>query len=230
MRRILLMMLLILAACQQAPAQELPTVAVLASPTSVPPTEPPSETPIPTAVPPSATPTTSPTSTQTASPTTSPTETATPLPPTQTPSPTQDSATAFVISTRAAAIELTPRIATLTPVPPGANAPIQNEPQVMADIIITERQFQTAVDDAVQANPAIQSAAIDFTPSGMNVELTALAGQAYVTGEVQISHSGKRYIRHDLHRRHQCQRCRTAGDLCSTGQRRFLQHDRRHTG
>jgi hypothetical protein len=189
MRRILLIIFLALAACQQAPSpQDLPTVAVLptltATDTEVPATDtptasdtplPPTMTPTPRAslVPPTATP----------SVTRTPSESQTPS---LTPFPTQDEATAAMIATRIAAVELTPRLITLTPVPPGGNAPLQPGPQVMADIIISERQFQIALDDAVAGHPDIQQADVEFSPSGIEIELTAQAGEAFITGRVEI--------------------------------------------
>lgn len=189
MRRILLILILVMAACQQAPSpQDLPTVAVLPSATATHTEVPATDTPTAsdTPVPPSTTPTPRSSlvpATATASATRTPNESETPS---LTPFPTQDSATAAALSTRIAAVELTPRIITLTPVPPGGNAPVQSGPQVMADVIISERQFQIALDDAVGTHPDIQQADVAFSSSGLNIELTAQAGEAFITGRVQI--------------------------------------------
>ncbi|MBZ0303823.1 MAG: hypothetical protein K8J31_29045, partial [Anaerolineae bacterium] len=74
----------------------------------------------------------------------------------------------------------------LTPVPPGANAPLRTTPVVMADAVITEQDFQQAVNRAIADIDSIQVATIDFVPGGIHVELTALGGVAFVTGEVQV--------------------------------------------
>src|SRR5690606_4161704 len=78
------------------------------------------------------------------------------------------------------------RFATLTPVSGGANAPARSTPVLMADVVITERDFQRAVDQAVAAIDSIQLATVDFVPDGIDVELTALGGVAYVTGQVRV--------------------------------------------
>lgn len=78
------------------------------------------------------------------------------------------------------------RFATLTPAPPGENRPIRTTPVVMADVVITQGDFQRAMDTALEGHEAIQGAEIDFVPDGINVELTALGGAAYITGRVKV--------------------------------------------
>jgi hypothetical protein len=78
------------------------------------------------------------------------------------------------------------RFATLTPVPQGGNQPIRTTPVVMADVVITQGDFQRAVDLALEGNDTIQGAEIDFVPDGIDVELTALGGVAYISGRVKV--------------------------------------------
>jgi hypothetical protein len=169
------------AACQ--PAAEpppLPTLVTLddatAPPTPTPESAPASptadanavEVTAETAVPETATPQASATliPSATFTPTTLPTET---LPPVVTapPSPTLPAV----------------RIVTLTPAP--GQAP--TTPQALADLVITERQFQEEVDRRIASIDSIQDARIDFTPQGISAELTALGGTAFITGNVQVN-------------------------------------------
>lgn len=60
-------------------------------------------------------------------------------------------------------------------------------PQVVADVVITERQFQEAVSREIEGSETIQRALVDFVPEGINVQLTAQGGQAFITGDVFIS-------------------------------------------
>ena len=161
---------LIAAACQPAPQPtlELPTLAVLPSLT---PSDEPTNTPTITLTPrPSDTP--------------APTLTSTP-PPTDTPRPTQTRAlldpTAAGNATSTAIVQEAPRFSTVTP---SANGGETN--QVVADVVITEAQFQEELDQQIADKPSIQSARIDFVPEGMEVELTALGGQAFITGRVMV--------------------------------------------
>lgn len=78
------------------------------------------------------------------------------------------------------------RRSTLTPVPPGANAPARTEGEVMADLAITEGEFQREMLQAIAAMDAVQNAEVDFIPGGIDVTLTALGGQAFVTGKVLV--------------------------------------------
>lgn len=78
------------------------------------------------------------------------------------------------------------RFATLTPAPQGGNQPIRTTPLVMADVVITQGDFQRAMDAALADHDTIQGAEIDFVPGGIDVELTALGGAAYITGRVKV--------------------------------------------
>jgi hypothetical protein len=78
------------------------------------------------------------------------------------------------------------RFATLTPAPQGDNQPIRTTPVVMADVVITQGDFQRAMDAALVDNETIQGAEIDFVSGGIDVELTALGGVAYITGRVKV--------------------------------------------
>jgi hypothetical protein len=166
---------LLIAACQPDTSglpQELPTLAVLASltptldvdvPTAEPTAVPDTNTPPPTE--------TIPRPTDVPQPTNTPRPTATPIDPTQ--------AAAVALT---AAVDLAPRIITLTP---NANA-VVGTAQVLADVIITESQFQQAMNAAIAEISNIQQAYVDFQPDGIYVDLTALGGQAYIAGRVQV--------------------------------------------
>jgi hypothetical protein len=176
-----LLLILLAAACQPAvPQGDLPTLAVL--PTDIP-------TEISTATP---TLTHTPSPTDTPQPTDTPSDTATPtetLFPSNTPiateqnTPTTEPTFASAASATAAILEA-PRFSTLTP--PPAGTPLPSTPQVAADVTITEAQFQEEVNAQIANIPAIESAKINFVTDGISVELTALGGEAYVTGRVLV--------------------------------------------
>lgn len=166
---LLLILIAASAACQPAPEPtlELPTLAVLPSLT---PTDKPTMTPTLTLTPrPSDTP--------------APTFTWTPLP-TSTPRPTQTQTpidpTVAGAATSTAAAQEAPRFYTLTP---SGN---ETSSQLMADVVITEAQFQQELNKQIASIAAIQSARVDFVPEGIQVELTALGGAAYITGRVIV--------------------------------------------
>lgn len=150
------------AAAQPTPTQEsAPDAAEAAAVPSDTPQAPPAASDTPTAL---------------ASATLIPSATFTPLPPT-TPPPT-------------ATPDLPPtptlpavRISTVTPPPGGAAA----TPLALADLVITERQFQDEIDRRVPSMDTIQRVRVDFTPQSINAELTALGGTAFVTGNVQLN-------------------------------------------
>lgn len=159
---------MMIASCQPAAdtPQTLPTLAVLpsltpveASPEAVQPT-------VETGVPPTSTPL--PTEQAEAT----ETEASTEAPPTATPVP------AVTIEIREEV-----RFATLTPDPQGAAS---GTPLLMADVVITQGEFQRAVDAALGGRRSIQAASVDFVPDGIEVELTALGGVAYITGRVKL--------------------------------------------
>lgn len=177
-----LLLILLVAACQpNTPQGELPTVAVL-----------PSETPTLTATPtdtltPTVTPTDTPGPTDT--PTASSTPTDTPIPSnapkaTATTVPTTEPTTAAIATGTAAVLEA-PVFSTLTLAPNAV--PPTGTPIVVADVIITEPQFQEEVNAHLPNIPAIQSARVNFVKDGISVDLTALGGEAYVTGRVLIN-------------------------------------------
>lgn len=190
--RVLLVFLTILlvSACQPAdqPTLVLPTLASLPSVT---PTESASATLSDTAAPsdtatlrPSRTPRNTSTPTPSRTPTLTPTATQTPtitLTPSNTPNPTS-----ALIASGTAAVEEAPRFSTFTPVPPGAPTAVLTTPQVIADVIITERQFQEEVNLRLASYSSMQRALVDFTPGVIAVQLTALGGEAFITGNVQV--------------------------------------------
>ena len=58
--------------------------------------------------------------------------------------------------------------------------------QVIADVVITEAQFQEELDRQIADKSSIQSARVDFVPEGIQVELTALGGEAFIAGKVMV--------------------------------------------
>lgn len=180
----------VVASC--APADDtLPTLVPTLTPSSQPPTPTltatPSDTPAPT-VTPSDTPT--PTETFTPTQTLTPSSTWTPSP-TATPSatftPTTNPTVQAAITATAAEL-LRPRLATFTPAPPGV--PVRptstGTPQVIADVVITEVQFQQEVNRLLVGKRDVSQAEIDFTPQGVRVVLSASGGQAITSGEFTV--------------------------------------------
>lgn len=180
MSRLLIALLLLAAACAPAEPPELPTLAVL--PTATPEATP-TATPTLTHTPaPTLTPSVTPTLTRTPTPTDTPPPTRTPTF-TPTPSVTIPPATANAATATEAALRI-PRFATFTP---GPGAPPPGTPALLADVVITERQFQEVVNARLPAIPSIAGAILDFVPGGINVELTAQGGAALTTGRVFVS-------------------------------------------
>lgn len=174
---VLLMAVVMISACQPTASgnnQTLPTLAVLPSLT---PSEEPTATEMPSA-------TVEATDTAVPSPTRTPPPTSTHAP-TNTPTPPDPTVVAAASAT--VGMQEAPSFATLTPVPAGVNAPVMTTPQVLADVVITEVQFQEELNAQIRAFESIQDARIDFTETGINVELTALGGQAFITGNVFLS-------------------------------------------
>jgi hypothetical protein len=177
-----LLLIMLIAACQpDTPQGDLPTLAVLPSdiPTdTVTPTETLTSTPLPTDTPgPTDTPTDTATPTETLIPSNTPRATALP-------SQTVEPTSAAIASATAAVLEA-PHFSTLTPAP--GVTPIPGTPQRAADVTITEGQFQEEVNLRLPNIPAIQTARVNFVPDGISVDLTALGGDAYVTGVVVVS-------------------------------------------
>jgi len=178
-----LFLLIFLAACQPAaPQGELPTLAVLPSlepsaEASAMPTL--TETPENTALP-----------SETPIPSVTPTVTNTPPPtfpprPTQTPVATIEPTLAANASATAAIIEA-PIFSTFTPAPGGSTV-LGGTPAQLADVTITQGQFQEEVSLRLPNYPSIDRAIVDFVPGGINVELTASGGEALITGRVFVS-------------------------------------------
>jgi hypothetical protein len=180
------LLLVLIAACQPAtPAtQELPTVAVLPSATpteSIPATTTLEATPMP------ATATAGPGIPIEASATDVQTNTAIPsrtprrVTPTNTVAPTQ-----AAIGTATQAVLEAPRFVTFTPAPAGAQLP-PGAPQQFADVVINEAQFQEEVNLKLLTYPNLESAVVDFVPSGIDVRLTAYDGTGLVSGNVLVA-------------------------------------------
>lgn len=173
-----LSMVLLVAACQQAESATplIPTEFVLPTETATA-----TDTPTPTATytpSPTHTATASPTPTDTATPTNTPVDTATPsITPNQ---------TVAAAASATAEIEEAPVFSTLTPLPPGSNPP-PGTPQMAADVVITERQFQEELDIALNEMPEVQNASVDFVDGGILINLTARVGaSASTTAELFI--------------------------------------------
>lgn len=186
MRQVVLVVLIIffVAACQPAAQDDdaLPTLAELPTET---PTDEPTDTPEPTETP---------TDTDTPEATETPTDTDTPqatstmtLIPSNTPSntPTVDP-TKAAIGTATSFVEEAPSFATLTPAPAGADVrpTSTGTPEIVADVIITEFQFQEEVDRLLFDQSRIELADINFVPGGIEVEMRALGGEAITVGTV----------------------------------------------
>ncbi len=177
-----LLLIILVTACQPAaPQGDLPTLAVFPTETA---TDEPTATQTLTFTPlPTDTPGPTDTSTATATPTETLVPSNTPRA-TAEPSQTIEPTSAAVASATAAVLEA-PRFSTLTPAP--GVTPIPGTPQRAADVTITEGQFQEEVNLRLPNIPAIQSAKVNFVADGISVDLTALGGDAYVTGKVLVS-------------------------------------------
>jgi hypothetical protein len=177
-----LLLMFLVAACQpNEPQGDLPTLAVLPSesPTA---TATPTETLTPTVTPtdtpgPTDTPTNTPTPSDTPIPSPTPRNTATTVP--------TGEPTSAAIATGTAAVLEAPVFSTLT-LAPDVPRPT-GTPLVAADVVITEPQFQEEVNAHLADIPAIESARVNFVKDGISVELTALGGDAYITGRVLVS-------------------------------------------
>lgn len=183
MRVIAFCLIVLMAACAPTSPQatlELPTLAVLPSLT---PLDAPADAITETA------PTDTLTPANTLPPSATPTQTATTRP-TSTPRPTQTipatvEPTRAAINTATQAVLEAPRFSTFTPAP-GGEVPA-GTPAQLADVVITEQQFQEALDARLVTSASIDRAAVDFVRGAINVELTALGGEALTTGIVTIS-------------------------------------------
>lgn len=175
------------AACQPAvtPERTLPTVVELPSETHTPAA---TDTPTLTDTPPAthtSTATFTPSATQTASdtPTATLTETEAPTLP-----PTIDTTLRAVASATAFAVER-PVFSTFTPVPTGQVAPPTSTgtPEVIAEVLITERQFQEEVNLKIGEMPQVDRAIVDFVPQGIVITVTALGDDnAFTTADLLI--------------------------------------------
>jgi hypothetical protein len=90
--------------------------------------------------------------------------------------------------TATAAIIEAPTLATLTPIPVGAQITARptstGTPLVTADVIITEDQFQEQLELLLADNPAVDSLKVDFEPESIIITLTASGGSAFASGTV----------------------------------------------
>ncbi len=173
MKFLALLLLLLLSACAgSSPPEAVPTLLQL--PTDVPlevspetptdaPNDAPSITPSPDAPAVTEPPSLTPRSTR---------------PPTQTPA-----VTAVPVTATPETVVIVPTIAQLPTLPP------VDVPMVETDIIITEIEFQTALEAGIAGNPNINEVLVDFVAGdvqGVQVRMTAPGGQALVTGDVFI--------------------------------------------
>lgn len=188
-RTALIILLAFLAAACQPSDTEVPTLFVLPSLTPVP-TETSTATPTDTDVP---TETSLPTETNT--PTDIPTETLTPSDtptPSRTPVPSATpNATGAAIGTATAQVLEAPVISTFTPLPPGIIGAVRptstGTPEVIADVVITQAQFQEEIDRILEDNPDVGDVEILLGEAGLFVTLTASGGEALTTGRFLIN-------------------------------------------
>lgn len=168
-----ILVLLVLSACQPASDDALPTLAQL-------PTTEPSPTLSPTPED-TRTPTPSPTPEDTATPTPSPTSTTTPTL-TRTPTPTQTlipavANTAAAVSSATAVVLEQPTLSTFTPIPPGvvvrARPTSTGTPEVNADVVITQIQLQEEVDRIIITNRSPSLINVNIIDGGIDLVITA---------------------------------------------------------
>jgi hypothetical protein len=194
MRRIALIIViaLVAAGCQPANDVVVPTLLVLPSVTptlTATATASPTETEVAT-----ETPTNTPLPTETNTPTQTPTDTLTPSitpTPSRTPVPSATpNVTSAAMGTATAQVLEAPRFATFTALPPGVIVAVRptstGTPQVVADVIITQSQFQEEVDRILAGNPDVSQAQISIAPEGVIVNLTATGADAFATGRFLI--------------------------------------------
>ncbi len=182
---LLVIMSFILVACQPSgePVGELPTLVQFPTETNtVAPSSTPTETltPVPTNT---LEPTVVPSDTDI--PTNTPTETSTPVP-TETIDPT-----IAVRGTSTAMVVEAPVFSTFTPIPPGAIAVIARPtstgtPEVVADVIISEDQFQEEVSRLIESKPAFSRARVSFVPEGVEYDLTADSDGIFITATITV--------------------------------------------
>lgn len=175
--------LLILAACQPTtqPTEVLPTLASLAgssTPEATASVEPTTEATVEATRAPVES-TIAVTPTNTVEPSQAATVTPRPVTATHTVEPTQ-----AAIGTATQAILEAPRYATFTPAPAGTLPPNPNLNRV-ADVSITEPQFQEEIDQRLLSSTTIQSATVDFVPGAIVVSMT-ISGTVPVSGKVTI--------------------------------------------
>ncbi|MEZ4670307.1 MAG: hypothetical protein R3E39_20565 [Anaerolineae bacterium] len=178
-------LMILLAACQPAAPEsaELPTLAALPSATA---TVAETATVEPTAISPSDTPplpfpTAEASATEVLTNTPIPSRTPLPVTPTNTVEPTL-----AAIGTATQAVLEAPRFSTFTPSAPGVN-PAAGTPQQMADVVVTEAQFQEEVNNKILAYPNLDSVAVDFVPSGIRALVTAYDGNGLTSGTVMVA-------------------------------------------
>ncbi|NWF70434.1 MAG: hypothetical protein HXY40_15205 [Chloroflexi bacterium] len=179
---ILLIVMFAAAACQPTPTPVLPTLAQFAEATTSSAPDMPTDTvtSVPSAETAASSATTTPTplpnATLTRTPTVIPQQPRATLPPSVTPTPN-------IAASTTARIEQAPRFSTLTPNPIVPTT----TPQVAADVVITEAQFQQALNIRLADMPSIQSAIVDFTTESIVIGLTASGGDALISSNVVIS-------------------------------------------
>lgn len=187
---LLLIGALLLAACAPAEpetADDLPTLAQLPTLTETPAATA-TETPLPTDT---ATPTVSATPTRTPTASDTPTLTQTPRP-TRTPRSTATTEpTAAAQASSTAQVAERPVFATLTPVPPGSDAPQRptstGTPIILADVIITQRQLQEEVDRLRPNYVDVDTADLAFVAQGIDIALTTQIDGVFTTGTVRMT-------------------------------------------
>ena len=192
MKRLALLLMLLVAACQPTP-EALPTLVPTATQTATP-----AATHTPTATPiPSETPTATATATATLTPT--PTLTNTPRPtltlvPSRTPAPTQNPLTDPTRNAQASATAVIlqrPVLSTFTPAPVGeiARPTSTGTPQVIADVVITSAQMREEVVRQLAGSATIRDLELAIRNDGVAITLTAQAEQAITSGTFLVRFS-----------------------------------------
>ncbi len=185
----LLALVILLAACQPnaEPTDTLPTIAVLpnasatatAAPTEAKTAEVTTEASAEVTVTVDETATPPAVPSETLQPTATLTRTPRPVTATHTVEPTQ-----AAIGTATQAVIEAPRYSTFTPAP--ASGGNQGSTNVVADVVISEAQFQEEIDRNLLAYGSMQSAVVDFVPSAINVQMTTFDANGSTTSGTVI--------------------------------------------
>lgn len=189
MKQLIMLALVALLIASCAPADDtLPTLAPSVEPSPLPPTLTLTPSEVPPTQPPTATRTPRPTVSATSLPTLtlSPTATVTPtetmtLPPTV-------NVTVFAAASATAFVIERPVFVTLTPVPPGvvARPTSTGTPEVIADVVITESQFQEELSRLLTGVTGVINTQVKFEDGHVRVLLSARGTDAITSGSFAV--------------------------------------------